>query len=154
AISHKLTSKLPYDPHTSFTPIIHAANLPAVVLIRPTLPYKTLANFIAAAKQQPGKFNYASAGIGNWTHLFMAYLNSQAGIKHVKVGYRSGAEMLTSLLKDEAIPQSSPSRPRSVRSGRVRFAHLQASQCSRWRSWRTHHRWGGQSPASTSRSGT
>src|SRR5262249_59304377 len=51
AISHKLTSKLPYDPHTAFTPIIHAANLPAVVLIRPALPYKTLADFIAAAKQ-------------------------------------------------------------------------------------------------------
>src|SRR5262249_27020830 len=59
AISHKLTSKLPYDPHTAFTPIVHAANLPAVVLIRPALPYKTLADFIAAAKQQPGKFNYA-----------------------------------------------------------------------------------------------
>jgi tripartite-type tricarboxylate transporter receptor subunit TctC len=102
AISHKLTSKLPYDPHTAFTPIIHAANLPAVVLIRPTLLYKTLAEFIAAAKQQPGKFNYASAGIGNWTHLFMAYLNSQAGIEQVNVAYRSGAEMLTSLLKDEA----------------------------------------------------
>src|SRR5262249_21168305 len=96
------SSKLPYDPHTAFTPIIHAANLPAVVLIRPALPYKTLADFIAAAKQQPGKFNYASAGIGNWTHLFMAYLNSQAGIEQVNVAYRSGAEMLTSLLKDEA----------------------------------------------------
>src|SRR5262245_35118182 len=41
AIAHKLTSKLPYDPHTAFTPIVHAANLPAVVLIRPALPYKT-----------------------------------------------------------------------------------------------------------------
>jgi tripartite-type tricarboxylate transporter receptor subunit TctC len=102
AISHKLTSKLPYDPHTAFTPIIHAANLPAIVLIRPTLPYKTLAEFIAAAKQQPGKFNYASAGPGNWTHLFMAYLNSQVGIDQVNVVYRSGSEMLTSLLKDEA----------------------------------------------------
>src|SRR5262249_20500572 len=59
AISHKLTSKLPYDPHTAFTPIVHVANLPAVVLIRPSLPHKTLAEFIAAAKQQPGKFNYA-----------------------------------------------------------------------------------------------
>jgi tripartite-type tricarboxylate transporter receptor subunit TctC len=102
AIAHKLTSKLPYDPHTAFTPIIHAANFPAVVLIRPALPYKTLADFIAAAKQQPGKFNYASAGIGNWTHLFMAYLNRMAGIDQVNVAYRSGAEMLTSLLKDEA----------------------------------------------------
>ena len=101
AVSHTLT-KLSYDPHTAFTPIMHAANLPAVILIRPTLPYMTLAEFIAAAKQQPGKFNYASAGIGNWTHLFMSYLNSQAGIEQVQVAYRSGAEMLTALLKNEA----------------------------------------------------
>ena len=93
---------MPYDPHTAFTPIIHAANLPAVVLIRPALPYKTLAEFVAAAKKQPGKFNYSSAGIGNWTHLFMAYLNSQAGIDQVNVIYRSGAEMLTALLRDDA----------------------------------------------------
>src|SRR5262245_49783052 len=102
AVSHMLGAKLSYDPHTAFTPIIHAANLPAVVLIRPTLPYKTLPEFIAAAKQQPGKFNYASAGLGNWTHLFMAYLNSQAGIDQVHVVYRSGAEMLTSLLRNDA----------------------------------------------------
>jgi tripartite-type tricarboxylate transporter receptor subunit TctC len=101
AVSHALT-KLSYDPHTAFTPIMHAANLPAVILIRPTLPYMTLAELIAAAKQQPGKFNYASAGIGNWTHLFMSYLNSQAGIEQVQVAYRSGAEMLTALLKNEA----------------------------------------------------
>jgi tripartite-type tricarboxylate transporter receptor subunit TctC len=101
AVSHALT-KLSYDPHTAFTPIMHAANLPAVILIRPTLPYTTLAEFIAAAKQQPGKFNYASAGVGNWTHLFMSYLNSQAGIEQVQVAYRSGAEMLTALLKNEA----------------------------------------------------
>jgi tripartite-type tricarboxylate transporter receptor subunit TctC len=102
AVSHTLSTKIPYDPATAFTPIIHLVNLPAVVLIRPTLPHKTLGEFIAAAKQQPGKFNYASAGLGNWTHLFMAYLNSQAGIDQVNVVYRSGAEMLTALLKDEA----------------------------------------------------
>jgi tripartite-type tricarboxylate transporter receptor subunit TctC len=102
AVSHTLSTKIPYDPATAFTPIIHLVNLPAVVLIRPTLPHKTLGEFVAAAKQQPGKFNYASAGLGNWTHLFMAYLNSQAGIDQVNVVYRSGAEMLTALLKDEA----------------------------------------------------
>jgi tripartite-type tricarboxylate transporter receptor subunit TctC len=102
AVSHALSTKLSYDPHVAFTPIMHAANLPAVVLIRPTLPYNTLAEFVAAAKQNPGKFNYASAGVGNWTHLFMAYLNAQAGIDQVNVVYRSGAEMLTALLKNEA----------------------------------------------------
>jgi tripartite-type tricarboxylate transporter receptor subunit TctC len=121
AVSHML-AKLPYDPHTAFTPIIHVANLPAVVLIRSTLPYKTLAEFIAAAKQQPGKFNYASAGLGNWTHLFMAYLNSRAGIDQVNVVYRSGAEMLTSLLRgdaDTAIITVSTSLGQ-VREGKIR----------------------------------
>ena len=102
AVSHVLGAKPPYDPHTAFTPIIHAANLPAVILIRPSLPYATLPEFIAAAKAQPRKFNYASAGIGNWTHLFMEYLNRQAGIEQVNVVYRSGSEMLTSLIKNEA----------------------------------------------------
>src|SRR5262249_9094657 len=101
AVSHTLT-KLSYDPHTAFTPIIHAANLPAILLIRPTLPYTPLADYIAAAKKETRKFNYASAGLGNWTHLFMAYLNSRAGIETVNVAYRSGSEMLTSLLKNEA----------------------------------------------------
>jgi tripartite-type tricarboxylate transporter receptor subunit TctC len=102
AVSHMLTAKLSYDPHTAFTPIIQLVNLPAVVLIRPALPYKTLAEYIAAAKQTPGKFNYASAGLGNWTHLYMAYFNSLAGIDVVNVVYRSGSEMLTALLRNEA----------------------------------------------------
>lgn len=101
AVSHLLAT-LTYDPHTAFTPIIHAANFPAAIMIRPTLPYATLAEYIAEAKQKPGKFNYASAGLGNWTHLFMAYLNSRAGIDQVNVVYRSGAEMLTSLLREDA----------------------------------------------------
>jgi tripartite-type tricarboxylate transporter receptor subunit TctC len=102
AVSHTLGAKLSYDPHTAFTPIIHLVDLPAVVLIRPTLPYTTLAQYVAAARQQPGKLNYASAGLGNWTHLFMAHLNKMAGIDVVNVVYRSGAEMLTALLRNEA----------------------------------------------------
>ena len=101
AVSH-LMATLAYDPHTAFTPIIHAANFPAAILVRPTLPHTTLAEFITAAKQQPGKFNYASAGLGNWTHLFMAYLNNKAGIEQANVVYRSGAEMLLSLLRGDA----------------------------------------------------
>lgn len=122
AVAHTLNKQLPYDPHTAFTPIIYVANLPVVVLIRSTLPYKTLAEFIAAAKQQPGKFNYASAGIGNWTHLYMAYLNSRAGINQVNVAYRGGAEMLASLLRgdaDTAVITVSTSLGQ-IREGRIR----------------------------------
>lgn len=121
AVSHTL-AKLPYDPHTAFTPIVHVANLPAVILVRATLPYKTLDEFIAAAKQQPGKFNFASAGLGNWTHLYMAYFNSRAGIEQVNIVYKSGAEMLTALLRgdaDTAVITVSTSLAQ-VREGKVR----------------------------------
>lgn len=121
AVSHTL-AKLPYDPNTAFTPIVHVANLPAVILVRATLPYKTLDEFIAAAKQQPGKFNFASAGLGNWTHLYMAYFNSRAGIDQVNIVYKSGAEMLTALLRgdaDTAVITVSTSLAQ-VREGKVR----------------------------------
>ena len=101
AVSHTL-AKLSYDPHTAFTPIVHAANLPAAILVRPDLPHKSLAEFVAAARQQPGKFNYATAGLGNWTHLYMAYFNNQAGISQVNVTFRSGAEMTTALMRGDA----------------------------------------------------
>lgn len=101
AVSHTM-AQLSYDPHTAFTPIIHAVNLPAVILIRSSLPHATLPDFIAAAKAQPGKFNYASAGLGNWTHLFMSHFNSLAGIDQVNVVFRSGAEMLTAVIRGDA----------------------------------------------------
>jgi tripartite-type tricarboxylate transporter receptor subunit TctC len=118
AVSHTL-AKLNYDPHTAFSPIVHVANLPAVILVRSSLPYKTLDEFIAAAKQQPGKFNFASAGLGNWTHLYMAFLNSRAGIEQVNIVYKSGAEMLTALLRGDAVITVSTSLAQ-VREGKVR----------------------------------
>ena len=101
AVSHVL-AQLTYDPHTAFSPIIHAVNLPAAILLRENLPYKSLEEFIAAAKKQPGKFNYASVGLGNWTHLFMSYFNIQAGIEQANVVYRSGSEMSLALLRGDA----------------------------------------------------
>jgi tripartite-type tricarboxylate transporter receptor subunit TctC len=101
-----------------------------VLLIRPALPYKTLPEFIAAAKQQPGKFNYATAGVGNWTHLFMEDLNRRVGIQQVSVPYRSGAEIVTSLLRDEtdtAIMTVSTSLGQ-IREGKLRALAVTSSQ--------------------------
>ncbi len=101
AVSHTM-AQLSYDPHTAFTPIIHAVNLPAVLFMRADWPYKSVGEFIAAAKQQPGKFNYASVGLGNWTHLFVVQLNLLAGIDQTNVVFRSGAEMSLALLRGDA----------------------------------------------------
>lgn len=122
AVAHVLQPNLQYDPHTAFTPIIHAANLPVAVVMKPSLPYKNLGELIADAKKQPGKFNYASAGVGNWTHLFMAYLNAHAGINMVNVVYRSGAEMLTSVVRGDAhvAPITVSTAIGQIREGKVK----------------------------------
>jgi len=101
AVSHMM-AQLSYDPHTAFTPIIHAVNLPAVIMMRADWNYKSLKEFIEAAKKQRGKFNYASVGLGNWTHLFVVYLNQLAGIEQTNVVFRSGAEMSLALLRGDA----------------------------------------------------
>ena len=80
AAAPALQSKLTYDPRTAFTPIIHVANLPTVVLMRPTLPIQdTCQSLIDGSKAAAGQVQLYLCRLGNWTHLFMAYRNSRAG---------------------------------------------------------------------------
>src|SRR3982751_1838245 len=60
---------VPYDPISDFTPLTLLATAPQVLVINPGLAAQTLAEFIAAAKAQPGKLNYGSGGTGSITHL-------------------------------------------------------------------------------------
>jgi len=121
-IGKELNPKSPYDPMTAFTPIIHLVNLNAVLLENPTVPEKTVAGIIAAAKKNPGGFTYSSAGIGNGSHLFMALLEREAGISMVHVPYRSGAETVLAVGRNEAqfcFPSLASSLP-MIKSGQVR----------------------------------
>src|SRR5262245_49037921 len=61
--------KLPYDPIKDFAPITHVANIPNVLVVSPKLPVKNLAEFVALARSQPGKLNFASSGVGTIVHL-------------------------------------------------------------------------------------
>jgi tripartite-type tricarboxylate transporter receptor subunit TctC len=102
AIGKLLNPGLAYDPATSFTPVIHLVNLPGVVIAHPSVTVKDLPDLIAQAKARPGAFTYSSAGTGNGSHLFMALLLRQAGVEMVHVPYRSGAEMVTALVRGDA----------------------------------------------------
>src|ERR1039458_1384971 len=69
----------PFDPVRDFTPITMAVRYPMYLLINPALPAKTVAEFVALAKHNPGKFNCASAGVGSGTHLACELFNVVAG---------------------------------------------------------------------------
>jgi len=102
AIGKELNPSLAYDPPTAFTPIIHLVNLPAVLMAHPSVTTQTIQDVISQARARPDGFTYSSAGNGNGSHLFMALFLKEAGVRMVHVPYRSGAEMVTALVRGDA----------------------------------------------------
>ena len=92
-----LYTTLPYDTLADFAGIAQIGDAPSVMVVPPKLGITTLKEFISLAKQNPGKLNYSSAGIGTTTHIGPAYLFSKADIDLVHVPYK-GNEMLTDML--------------------------------------------------------
>jgi tripartite-type tricarboxylate transporter receptor subunit TctC len=95
-----MLQKVPYGPH-SFVPISIVANLPFILGIKSSLPARTLDEFIAYAHANPGKLNYASAGVGGISHLVSSLFVKQAGIDAVHVPYKSAAPATAALLAGE-----------------------------------------------------
>ena len=74
-----------------------------ILVVHPSFPAKTVAEFIAYAKANPGKLNFANAGAGNVTHLTGEMFRSLAGFDFVNVPHRGGAESITALLGSRCI---------------------------------------------------
>jgi tripartite-type tricarboxylate transporter receptor subunit TctC len=113
---------LPYRTLEDFTPIAFISAQPAVLVVHPSLPVKSVRDFIALAKQRPGEINYASSGNGSSPHLAMALFATSAGLKLVHVPFRGGPPAITSLLAGEtqASTATLPNALPHVNSGRVR----------------------------------
>lgn len=92
------TNKLEVDPVKAFSPISIIATSPFVTAIRNSFPANSLADFIAKAKSEPGKFNFASAGVGTLTHLSSAVMLKNADIDMVHIAYRGVAPAFAALL--------------------------------------------------------
>jgi tripartite-type tricarboxylate transporter receptor subunit TctC len=101
-ISGSLYSKLAYHPISDFTGVAHIGTVDYVVMITSTIPPKSVAEFVAYAKANPGKLNYASAGNGSATHLSMAYFASLAGIDMVHVPFKATGEAINEVLAGRA----------------------------------------------------
>ena len=79
-----------YDPITSFTPISILATGPNVLVVSADAPYKSVKDLVAAAKANPGKLDYASAGVGSFQHLGGELFKLEAGVDLVHVPYKGG----------------------------------------------------------------
>lgn len=94
AVSAALYTKLPYDPLKDFAPVIQVASVPYVLVVAPALGPKSVAELIALAKKNPGKFSFGSAGTGSGTHMAGEQFKYLAAIDVVHIPYKGTPEAL------------------------------------------------------------
>jgi tripartite-type tricarboxylate transporter receptor subunit TctC len=87
-----------YDPNKDFSPIGLIGSFQQILVVHPALPYRTLADVIAAAKAAPGKLTYATAGVGSGSHLSTELFVAMADIKLTHVPFRGTGATLTDLI--------------------------------------------------------
>jgi tripartite-type tricarboxylate transporter receptor subunit TctC len=87
-----------YDPAKNFAPISSVSESYMILVVHPSFPAKTVQEFIAYAKANPGKLNFGHAGYGNVTHLTGEMFRANAGIEFLGVPHKGGAESITALL--------------------------------------------------------
>jgi len=97
-INATLYKNLPYDFIRDIVPVASNTRTPLVMEVNPSLPVKTIPEFIAYAKANPGKLNMASAGIGNSTHMAGELFKMMTGVNMLHVPYRGSAPALTDLI--------------------------------------------------------
>jgi tripartite-type tricarboxylate transporter receptor subunit TctC len=134
-INASLYDKLPYDPLADFTPLTEMASYMLVLVVHPSVPAATLAEFVAWARAQPKGLAIANASTGSPTHLTAALFAQAAGLSFVHVSYRGAAPANADLLGGQvkamfnnpinALPQikAGALRPLAV-TGRERLALL------------------------------
>jgi tripartite-type tricarboxylate transporter receptor subunit TctC len=122
AIAAGAYAKLPYDPVADFTQISLVAITPYLLVVNPQVKANNLAEFVALAKGQPGKLNYASAGNGTATHLAMEMLKDAAKLDVVHIPYKGNAPADLAIVSGEvqAVFGSMPALLQNTKAGKVR----------------------------------
>ena len=121
-INGALYSKLPYNTLRDFVPIARAAQQPLALLVNNAVPAKTLPEFIAYAKKNPGKINYGSAGNGGISHIVPEMFKTATGLFMVHIPYRGSAPAFTDLMGGQVqfMAESIPQAANYHKQGKVR----------------------------------
>ena len=101
AQSAQLFTKLPYDPIRDFAPVTEVIATPLTLLVNPTVPARSVPEFIAYAKNNPGKINYGSSGPGSSPHLASELFASMGGFRMIHVPYKGVGQYITAQIANE-----------------------------------------------------
>jgi tripartite-type tricarboxylate transporter receptor subunit TctC len=132
-INAALQPTLPYDTEKDIAPISIVAEVPEVLVSNPAAPFKTFPEFIAYAKANPGKLNYASAGIGTLPHITMELLLKRTGLQVAHIPYRGAAPAMNDLLAGQVqlkLDTYATSHPQ-VAAGKLRMLGIASQKRSK-----------------------
>jgi tripartite-type tricarboxylate transporter receptor subunit TctC len=122
AVNPSLFKKLPYDTEKDLAPVTLVASAPLMLVVHPSVPAKSLAEFITYAKANAGKLNFGSGGAGTTPHLAGEMLKMMAGAQMTHVPYKGGGPALTDLMGGQIqfMLENIPSTLPLAKSGKVR----------------------------------
>ena len=119
-INPSLYRDVSWDPIKDFVPLTLAGTLPNMLMVHPSVPARTVKEFILLAKARPGQLNYSSSGVGTMAHLAGELFKAMAGINIVHVPYKGGAPAMTAVIAGEVpLTFGSSSALSQVRSGKL-----------------------------------
>lgn len=132
-VAPHILSKLSYRPLQDFAPVTMAVVFPNVLVVNPSVPAKTLADYVKLAKDKPGTVTQASSGIGGAGHLAGELLKIRAGIDAIHVAYKGGGPGMLAVLGGEvnAYFATPVSAGPYIKSGKVRALATTGSQRDR-----------------------
>jgi tripartite-type tricarboxylate transporter receptor subunit TctC len=121
-VSDRINGKVPPYEMSDFAPIALVTADPTVLVVRADSPYKSVKEFVEAAKKQPGKINYSSSGVYGTLHVAMEIFANAAGIQLFHVPYQGGGPAVTALLggQVEASAQGPAAVIGQVKGGKMR----------------------------------
>jgi tripartite-type tricarboxylate transporter receptor subunit TctC len=120
--SPAIYKKIPYDPIKDFQPITNVMSVPSVLAVNPAVPAKTLKEFIALAKASPGKYSFATPGIGSLGHANVENFAHLAGIDMLHVPYKGAGPAMNDVLggQVDVLTDNLPSSLPHIQSGKLR----------------------------------
>ena len=130
AANHTLYAKLPYDTLKDFTPVILMASTPNVLVVHPSLPVRSVAEFVALARARPDQIAYASSGVGGAAYLAAEFMKLKTGIKMIHVPYKGTVPALNALISGEtqAMLAALPGTIPFIQAARVRALGVTSAQ--------------------------
>jgi tripartite-type tricarboxylate transporter receptor subunit TctC len=123
-------TKLPYDVVKDFVPVAMICTTPNVMVVSPSVKARNVAEFVALAKANPGKFNYASGGVGSSAHLSAELFKSLTGTDLTHIPYKGSAPAVAGLLGDEVqvMIGNLPPWSAQIKAGRVQALAVSTAQ--------------------------